>query len=483
MPQKDSLFELINSLSPSEKRYFKRFSMLQGENENDYLDLFCLIEKQDAYDETFVVQKLRNPVFAKNLASGKNYLYEMILKSLRSYHAKHKAIFQVYDLLKDIHILMEKNLVEQANKRIRKARKLTSKYHFNIADLEILLLERNLIRAFLKSKSENLIIKNQQSSEENLQQINAQINMVSLYDRIYLTIRNKMSMEDPEGAIRSLLETFSIKNAINALSFDSRMTYHLLWSNYYFAIKNDINNTVIHLKYILDMFDDEPHFIQEYTSRYISVVNNYLTFSFSLKRFDSYDSLLKTLEDIKPSSEILKIKIFQTTHSLKLSAALEQKKYHPALEILPNTVKGLKQYYKKMPMVFQLGIFLYITLIYLHTQNYKEALEWCNRIVHHQKQDIRQDIQSFAKGLQLILHFELENFDLSESLARSLIRAFPSNKEDAMNKILGKSLLKILQQPGSEHRKIWQQLRLNLKSCDPQTNGLEELEHWLNEKR
>ena len=85
-----------------------------------------------------------------------------------------------------------------------------------------------------------------------------------------------MQLKDPDGTIQQLLETFSTKAAIQTLSFDLKMTYYLLWSNYYLTIKNDITNALVHLKYILCLFDDYPQFISEHTNRYISVVNKLL---------------------------------------------------------------------------------------------------------------------------------------------------------------------------------------------------------------
>ena len=221
MASKDLLFELIKSLSASEKRYFKRFSKLQGDSENEYLDLFQKIDKQKKYNEPLLLDKLKNQTFAKNISSGKHYLYQLILKSLRAYHAEKKALFQVNDLVQDIYILMEKNLVLQANKRIKKAKKIADKYQLNIPKLGILLLERNLIRSFQQKKSAELIKENQQFSQQCINQINAQVDMVSLYDDVYLTIRNKMQLKDPDGTIQQLLESFSSKAAIQILSFDS----------------------------------------------------------------------------------------------------------------------------------------------------------------------------------------------------------------------------------------------------------------------
>ena len=81
---KKHLFELIQSLSMSEKRFFKVFSSRHViGNENDYVKLFDLIQAMDIYDENLVVKAK----FVKNSSAEKNYLYRLILKSLNAYNA------------------------------------------------------------------------------------------------------------------------------------------------------------------------------------------------------------------------------------------------------------------------------------------------------------------------------------------------------------------------------------------------------------
>ena len=88
MKLSDDLFELIKSLTKSEKRYFKIVTN-KKDNEspkNNYLRLFDEIEKQKVYDEKKIIEKFAGSSFVKHLPSEKNYLYTCFLKSLNLYH-------------------------------------------------------------------------------------------------------------------------------------------------------------------------------------------------------------------------------------------------------------------------------------------------------------------------------------------------------------------------------------------------------------
>ena len=255
MPANEPLFDLIQKLSASEKRYFKLYTQKQsGAAEREYLDLFQILEKLPRYEESQVLAKIKNPVFAKNISSGKNYLYQLILKSLRAYHAERRALFKVYGLLQDIHILMEKNLMNQAAKRLQKAKKIAARYYFNLPHLELLLLDRHLIRSYQQKNAEAYIAANQRETESQLEQISGQVDILTLYDKTFLAIRDKMQLEDPEGSISDMLKEFSSRVSIHNFSFDTRMTYHLIWANYYLALKGEVDNAQLHMKNILDLF-------------------------------------------------------------------------------------------------------------------------------------------------------------------------------------------------------------------------------------
>ena len=77
MKHPEDLFNLIQTLTPSEKRYFKLFA---GQHEkgkkSNSVHLFEAIEKKRVYDEDVIKKNLKGKVFVKQLHVTKNYLYE-----------------------------------------------------------------------------------------------------------------------------------------------------------------------------------------------------------------------------------------------------------------------------------------------------------------------------------------------------------------------------------------------------------------------
>lgn len=124
MPKRDKLFLLVKSLSKSEKRYFSIYTKMHIKgDDNDYMKLFKAFEKQDVLNENEIRKQLEGEKLIAHYAVTKSYLYDLILKAMRSY-SKHSADKKVMDLLQDVEFLYTKGIFDQAIQLIKKAREL-----------------------------------------------------------------------------------------------------------------------------------------------------------------------------------------------------------------------------------------------------------------------------------------------------------------------------------------------------------------------
>ena len=92
-------------------------------------DSLIFLEEQTAFDEGVIKEAFKDTSFVKNLHVTKNYLYHLILKSLRSFHAQSHIDQKIGDLIADIHLLEGRGLYQQARQSLLKAKKMASKYH------------------------------------------------------------------------------------------------------------------------------------------------------------------------------------------------------------------------------------------------------------------------------------------------------------------------------------------------------------------
>ena len=121
--QNDALFELIKSLSKSEKRQFNLYvGRLGGNTDAKFFSLFKFLEKLKTYDER---QILENGIVTKQqLSNLKAHLYRQILISLRLNPAHQNIRIQIREQLDFATVLYQKGLYKQSLKLLDKAKSM-----------------------------------------------------------------------------------------------------------------------------------------------------------------------------------------------------------------------------------------------------------------------------------------------------------------------------------------------------------------------
>ena len=118
---KDNLHEFIHTLTPTEKRFFKRYLASRKEESNDYLHLFDVFNEMKIYDKEHLKNRTSKFNFHKNIEVKKHYLLEVLLESMRQYRDKKNELF---NSLLEIDILIEKGLYNFAHKRLKASKKV-----------------------------------------------------------------------------------------------------------------------------------------------------------------------------------------------------------------------------------------------------------------------------------------------------------------------------------------------------------------------
>ena len=94
MTPNDHLFQLIKSLTASEKRYFKLFAAKQAEGRTtNYEKLFDAYNElpDGTYNEEEFAKTLKAKKLGKYLSDEKKYLTELVMKAMRVYSAEKKS--------------------------------------------------------------------------------------------------------------------------------------------------------------------------------------------------------------------------------------------------------------------------------------------------------------------------------------------------------------------------------------------------------
>jgi len=112
--ESQELFQLIKSMTPEEKGYFKKFSGRHGSESAVYHKLFDEISSQDAYDEKPMKKKF------KNFAIQKVYLLEVILNSILAGNSDNHLVINTMKQALKARILKDRGLYNTAEAKLKR---------------------------------------------------------------------------------------------------------------------------------------------------------------------------------------------------------------------------------------------------------------------------------------------------------------------------------------------------------------------------
>lgn len=117
----DFLWLLVNSLTGTEKTFFKRNFTGAGGKGKTYLKLFDAIARQKKYNEAAILKKFSPDISKKNIAFQKHYLQEQVCDALVLYYSLNNDIQKIYKEIQMIRVYRKKGLLDKAHTNWKKA--------------------------------------------------------------------------------------------------------------------------------------------------------------------------------------------------------------------------------------------------------------------------------------------------------------------------------------------------------------------------
>ncbi|MBE2217914.1 MAG: hypothetical protein IAE90_06925 [Ignavibacteria bacterium] len=432
----DDLFRLIKSLNKSEKGYFKKFAAknASGSRQN-YLVLFDAVDSMEVYDEEKLKKKLKNESFTKQLPVYKVYLFNHILKALHLYGAQDKAEEKLTELIINIKILSDRALYKEAWKLIRKTKEMAYKYDKLKYILEVLSLERGLLFA---NPDKNIFPKRKEifrEQSEFILKLNEFYEYSWLVDWMTILVDHQADFKHSQknAEMEKILSHPLLTNEKSPTFYTARLYFYHTYSLYH-AAKRNTDKIYEYLKKEINLAEKFPHFIDEKPQNYaFGLINFLLCSSHAKKRNDVRETIVK-LGNLRRR---LKTKISQQEEINIFFYAdnIEMLIYEQNCDLKRGRIKAraieksLKKYYDKVPLQRRIILHTDLAYFYLLDENLEQALHYINIVLDEANPSFRSDIYEFARVFQLIVHFELGNYDLLEYLIAGTYKFFKEKKK------------------------------------------------------
>jgi hypothetical protein len=447
MAKKNQLFDLLKSLSASEKRYF-RTAIAGGNASRNYMKLFDVIDKMKTYDEREVRQKFKGQKFINQLHVMKIYLHDTIMRSLRNYHSATSYSAQTKDMLRNVELYFHRELYNHCETEIEKVEKLARKTEDDVVLLEVLNWKRKLLQSRSPGESSLHSIIEQQT-----------LALGRLYDHNELWKEIVM----PSGKADIILsKTRSATLSAKVLQ------YHIRYRE---AIRNNRNEQAKEsLMKLVSELEQHPDRLNEEPSLYLSTINNLISFFVFTGEIDQAINNVRKAKSFYQGIEGIQknkgnFRLILRTYNIELEIYRDTESLDNAVKLIEEIQQMLEEHKDRIPESYLVSLWFQFANIYFVKKEFRQSLHWINQILNASFADQRKDLHLQSHLLNLMVHLELRNFFVMRYFVASAKRFFSRSKALLPHhKIVLAFFSKISGAPEIEHKSMFRVLHNNLFS-------------------
>jgi len=428
------LFHLIKGLSRSEKRYFKLYVTREGGSRTKkFIRLFDLMDQQLVYSEEEIFSK--EPSFKRTQISNlKAHLYKRILQSLRMFDNSNVKDIQIREFIDHAQILYNRSHYDQCVKMLKKAKKMAHRHHNLELLLEIYKWEKQVLSQTVgKGNQErvNAIITQVRDVNNRINNINSFSNILVKLNALYLRkgfVRNQADFDRVTNILKQELPKYQEES----LSFYEKLHLYNLFVDYYFFIQ-DFKKGCIYAQKWVDLFEDNRQ-IPEYLDLYLKGLNQLMIAQYKLRRYGDFVQNHRRMKNIPKLSGVeldanIQLKLQKYIYSHLFNKFFMVGDFEIGVILFAKIKPRLEEFIPQLDKHSRLIMHYKIACLYFGDGNFNEAIKWLYQIINTEEEDIREDVHSFARIINLISHFELGHTDVIPYYLRSTYR-YLSKKDD-----------------------------------------------------
>lgn len=485
MARKENLYKLISSLSKAEKRHFK-ISVSSSAGNSNYIKLFDAIDKQVIYDEVEIKKKFANEKFVKQLHVTKNYLAKLILKSLRNYHSFVSIEAELNIHVRNIEILYRRDLLDQCEAEIKRAENIADEYEKFSWLLQLMVWKRKVLMAMTSGVASSEVLDAILNKEKEAILKRERINEYwQLIARISDVFKGKLKWNVITH--RKIFQNIKLANSLQARI----LFYHL---HYTYNVTNGKSAEAGKvLTRLINYIEKYPYRIQDDPSSYITAMNNKIGHLLTDKDYKPVPALLNKIRSVpdkyglKDSSSIT-VKLMLRYYNIELEMFRDLKRWDEGVSKISEVKTYLEKVNDSVPDMYRILFYYQFAYIYFRKNLYSEALKWTNEILYGKFTETREDILSYARFLNLIIHFEMKNIYVLRYAVEST-RRFLKKKRTLLDyeKVLLKFFAKISTSLRENHKLLLLKLNNELFSSTDERKKNDILDYldfdsWISEK-
>ncbi|MCP4971109.1 MAG: hypothetical protein GY932_10995 [Arcobacter sp.] len=255
-----------------------------------------------------------------------------------------------------------------------------------------------------------------------------------------------------------------LKNLDLADSLQSKILYHHI--HYTLSTTNNkIDDALNYVSELILLLENHPKQISYEPSSYITSVNNKIGLLLSTKQYNEIPLLLEKVRAVPTKYKLknrdkISVKLMLRTYNVELEMYRDLKQFDKAENLIEEIEPFLVVNNNLVTNNYKTLFYYQFAYIFFMQDKLSEALHWTNELLTGKITGVREDLKSYVRFLNLMIHFELGN-TIVLKYAVDASRRFLKKKRNLYDfeKVLLSFFSKISLARKEEHKKLFVDLR------------------------
>ena len=411
-PPSDSLHSLIHALSPNEKRYITlRFST---EVDSHYVALYGIIEQQEVYNETEVLERIAERYGPVRLPMLKKYLEQSLIGILCDYHGASSSSWQQARILFVGKILRNKGLTNMTGRLLRQVRSAAEKDTNALTLLAANNIEVSFVNDIYGLNSSSIQDALYEEAQQAIKILAADVEYLHLQSTAQRLMREAHEGQEKRG-LRELLAHPFMQDG-SPITFKQRITYTSIRSRIH-VLLGEPDLAFRYAQMNVDAWESTPSFRDEFAVSYAGALTNYYSRALQTARYDVLFDIHTKLLQLSDDSHELRLCKFQVLTQLDNVLALLKGAFQDAKERLASFEASLAEFERYTNQYILRSIRAGFAYVFLLSGDWAGAHKQIT--VALLDTHALDHVVTSMRIIQYAAMFELQLFDLIESAYRS----------------------------------------------------------------
>ena len=466
-----SLVKLVNSLSSSEKRYFKLHSQLQSGNK-EYLLLFELLDQNKKQDIPAIKKAFQQKEPRKSWDNTCTYLGSVLLDSLVRAKKEKDVFFDLLHQIQAVKVLTERSLDDEAFKQIKKLRQRAAQLQQHWIEYYCCRYELNYYADNnFPTLTDDQLIRLQMKGKDVLRNLNHIHDHASLYEllKFRLIHAGKIVSEEGKKKLNDLMLSEMVLVSGKAKSFASQKL-HLLFQSFFFTDIGDYHSAAKSFYKLNELLENNQAFLDNPPLDYLSSLNGIVDSLRMLKNDSEVSYYLNKIKSLDQAffPEFFRYLVRKTYCIQQIVTLLHSEKMGEAMAFVKDIPADVFGNYPMVDEEKQSELYFYCSLVHFSNRDFKNGHLFLSEIMNRVKLSPHLLISKAVRLLNIVIYFEKRDLLHLEYEIRSYKRFFTQARLLRTEKLLFKVLLSStahgrLRLMKNEQRKITNELDLVVK--------------------